>query len=50
MASYDVFARAVALVGGGAIQWRRLQGAVRAAAVGGTPDSRPHGRRAACRR
>ena len=50
MAPYDVFARAVALVGMGAIQWRRLHGAVRNAAVGATPRFRPHGRRAASRR
>ena len=47
MAIYDVFARAVALVGAGAIQWRRLQGTVRTPAVGTAPQipaARPQGR------
>ena len=47
MAFYDVFARAVALVGAGAIQWRRLQGTERTPAVGTTPHipaARPQGR------
>jgi glucose/arabinose dehydrogenase len=47
MALYDVFARAVALVGAGAIQWRRLQGSVGAPAVGTAPQipaARPQGR------
>ena len=48
MALYDVFARAVALVGAAAIQWRRLQqGAQPAPAVGlapGIPAARPQGR------
>lgn len=47
MAIYDVFARAVALVGAGAIQWRRLQGTVRTPAVGAVPQipaARPQGR------
>jgi glucose/arabinose dehydrogenase len=47
MALYDVFARAVALVGAGAIQWRRLQGTVPTAAVGTAPQipaARPQGR------
>jgi len=47
MALDDVFARAVALVGAGAIQWRRLQGTVRTAAVGAAPQipaARPQGR------
>jgi len=47
MAPYDVFARAVALVGMGAIQWRRLHGSVRDAAVGAAPQipaARPQGR------
>ena len=47
MALYDVFARAVALVGAGAIQWRRLQGTVRTPAVGMAPEippARPQGR------
>lgn len=46
MALYDVFARAVALVGAGAIQWRRLQGTVRTPAVGTAPQipaARPQG-------
>jgi len=41
MALYDVFARAVALVGAGAIQWRRLQGAAPAVAMGATPQIPP---------
>ena len=47
MAVYDVFARAVALVGAGVIQWRRLQGTVRTPAVGTAPQipaARPQGR------
>ena len=47
MALYDVFARAVALVGAGAVQWRRLQGAEPAPALGATPRipaARPQGR------
>jgi len=48
MALYDVFARAVALVGAGAIQWRRLQqGPVHTPAVGTAPQippGRPQGR------
>ena len=47
MASYDVLARAVALVGAGAIQWRRLQGRVHTPAVGRAPQipaGRPQGR------
>ena len=47
MAFYDVFARGVALVGAGAIQWRRLQGTVRTPAVGTAPEipaARPQGR------
>jgi len=48
MALYDVFARAVALVGAGAIQWRRMQhGSVHTAAVGTAPQipaARPQGR------
>ncbi len=46
MALYDVLARAVALVGAGAIRWRRLQGAVRTPAVGTAPEipaGRPQG-------
>ncbi len=46
MAFHEVFARAVALVGAGAIQWRRLQGSVRTAAVGPAPEiptARPQG-------
>ncbi|HSW07634.1 PQQ-dependent sugar dehydrogenase [Aquabacterium sp.] len=46
MAFYDVLARAVALVGAGAIRWRRLQGTVRTAAVGTAPQipaARPQG-------
>ena len=42
MALYDVFARAVALVGAGAIQWRRLQGTVRTPAVGMAQIGRAH--------
>ena len=38
MGFYDVFARAVALVGAGAIRWRRLQGAMPAQAVGTAPQ------------
>ena len=38
MGFYDVFARAVALVGAGAIRWRRLQGATPAQAVGTAPQ------------
>ena len=47
MAFHDVLARTVALVGASAIQWRRLRGTVRTAAVGATPDipaARPQGR------
>ncbi len=47
MAPYDVFARAVALVGAGAIRWRRLQGTVPTPAVGTAPQiptARPQGR------
>ena len=47
MALYDVFARAVALVGAGAIRWRRLQGTVRTPAVGtapAIPAAKPQGR------
>jgi glucose/arabinose dehydrogenase len=47
MAFHDVLARAVALVGAGAVQWRRLQGGVGDPAVGGTPQipaARPQGR------
>ena len=46
MALYDVFARAVALVGAGAIRWRRLGGTVLTAAVGTAPQipaARPQG-------
>jgi len=46
MALYDVFARAVALVGAGAIRWRRLGGTVNTAAVGTAPQipaARPQG-------
>lgn len=46
MALYDVFARAVALVGAGAIRWRRRQGGVPAQAVGNAPtipQARPQG-------
>lgn len=38
MGFYDVFARAVALVGAGAIRWRRLQGPTPAQAVGTAPQ------------
>ncbi|MEY4753896.1 MAG: hypothetical protein RJA44_1571 [Pseudomonadota bacterium] len=38
MAFEEIFARAVALVGAGAVQWRRLQGEVRTQAVGATPE------------
>ena len=38
MAAYDVFARAVALVGAGAIRWRRSQGNVKTAALGPAPE------------
>ena len=47
MAAYDVFARAVALVGAGAIRWRRRLGSVQAAAVGTSPEipaGQPQGR------
>ncbi len=47
MATYDVLARAVALVGAGAIRWRRRQGNVQSAALGPTPEipaARPQGR------
>lgn len=47
MAFHDVLARTAALVGAGAIQWRRLRGTVRTAAVGTTPvipAARPQGR------
>jgi glucose/arabinose dehydrogenase len=47
MAFHDVLARAVALVGAGAVQWRRLQGGVGDPAVGGSPQipaGRPQGR------
>jgi glucose/arabinose dehydrogenase len=47
MAFHDVLARAVALVGAGAVQWRRLQGGVGDPAVGGSPQipaARPQGR------
>lgn len=47
MPIYDVFARAVALVGAGAILWRRQQGTVRTQALGATPQipaARPQGR------
>jgi glucose/arabinose dehydrogenase len=46
MASYDVLARAVALVGAAAIRWRRSQGSALTAAVGSTPEippARPQG-------
>ena len=46
MAFYDVFARVVALVGAGAIRWRRRQGGVPAQAVGKAPtipEARPQG-------
>ena len=47
MATYDVFARAVALVGAGAIRWRRRWGSVQTAALGTSPEipaGRPQGR------
>jgi len=47
MATYDVLARAVALIGAGAIRWRRQQGRVQPAAVGASPEipaGRPQGR------
>jgi len=47
MAFYDVFARAVALIGAGAIRWRRLQGSPHGPAVGTAPEipaARPQGR------
>jgi len=47
MATYDIFARAVALVGAGAIRWRRRQGHVQTAALGTSPEipaARPQGR------
>jgi len=47
MATYDVLARAVALVGAGAIRWRRRQGNVQAAALGPSPEipaGQPQGR------
>ena len=47
MTGYDVLARAVALVGAGAVQWRRLRGTVRTPAVGMAPQipvARPQGR------
>jgi glucose/arabinose dehydrogenase len=48
MAVYDTLARAVALVGAGAIRWRRLQGRVQSTpAMGPAPDipqARPQGR------
>ncbi len=47
MATYDVFARAVALVGAGAIRWRRRRGNVQTAALGPSPEipaARPQGR------
>ena len=47
MATYDVFARAVALVGAGAIRWRRRSGNVQTAAVGPAPEipaAQPQGR------
>ncbi|CAN5913689.1 sorbosone dehydrogenase family protein [soil metagenome] len=46
MAFYEVFARAVALVGAGAIRWRRQQGAVDTPAIGTAPHipaGRPQG-------
>jgi glucose/arabinose dehydrogenase len=46
MAFSELFARAVAVVGAGAIQWRRLQGTVRTPAVGTAPEipaGRPQG-------
>ena len=47
MATYDVLARAVALVGAGAIRWRRQRGNVQSAALGPSPEipaARPQGR------
>ena len=47
MATYDVFARAVALVGAAAIRWRRRRGSVQTAALGTSPEipaARPQGR------
>ena len=47
MALDDVFARVVALVGAGAIQWRRLHGTAAEPAVGSAPqipEARPQGR------
>lgn len=47
MAFLDTVARAVALIGEGAIRWRRLQGTVSTTAVGQTPQipaARPQGR------
>jgi glucose/arabinose dehydrogenase len=47
MATYDVFARAVALVGAAAIRWRRQQGGVQTAALGTSPEipaGQPQGR------
>ena len=47
MAIYDVLARAAALIGAGAIQWRRLHGSARTPAVGIAPQipaARPQGR------
>lgn len=47
MTPYDVFARAVALVGAGAIRWRRRLGNVQTAALGTSPEipaARPQGR------
>ena len=47
MATYDVLARAVALVGASAIRWRRRQGNVQAAALGPSPEipaGQPQGR------
>jgi len=48
MAIYDVLARAVALVGAGAIRWRRLQGSVQRIPAMGTrpeiPAAQPQGR------
>ena len=47
MALIDVFARVVALVGAGAVGWRRLQGSARTQAVGSAPEipaARPQGR------
>ncbi|MEK8051111.1 sorbosone dehydrogenase family protein [Ideonella sp. DXS22W] len=47
MSFHTVLARAVALVGAGALHWRRLQGTVRTQAVGRTPEipaARPQGK------